>query len=156
MEIPQALWASSSSNFLLWMFYTLTMTFFLVFRWTFRFSKLLLLSLVLSLDTTGSLFIPCNQICVQIDKNPQMILFMLNSAKSPSLSSYEKCSRPLIIFMAFAQFVDFLLNSYNPCEKNLKQTTISDMFAFCNQNFNKLSPPVVGSLFFLKFVIKSL
>lgn len=58
--------------------------------------------------------------------------------------------------MAFAQFVDFLLNSYNPCEKNLKQTTISDMFAFCNQNFNKLSPPVVGSLFFLKFVIKFL
>lgn len=143
METPQALWATSSSNFYGEGFTLSWWHFFLVFRWTFMFSNLLLLSLV-------SLFIPCNQICVHIDKIPQILLFfILNSSRSPSLS-YEKCFRPLIIFMAFVQFVDFLLNTYNLWEKNNpnKPTFPTSLLLEIKTLTNIFFSPMVGSLFF--------
>jgi len=78
--------------------------FFLMFKWNFLHLNLCPWRLVLSLGTTekaSSSLLPPHQVFIHVGKIPLSLFFSrLNSPSSLSLSAYERCPGPLIIFMA--------------------------------------------------------
>ena len=76
-----------------------------MFKWCFLYLSICLLPPVLSLDTTeweesGTIFSLPYRIFIYCDKIPLSLFFSrLNNPSSLSLCSYDRCSRPLIIFV---------------------------------------------------------
>ena len=78
---------------------------FSYFKWNFLYFNLCLLPFLLSLNTTEKSLAPSSllpeQVFIHMDKIPPIhFCFWLNSLSSLSLSLYDGCSNPLIIFIA--------------------------------------------------------